>query len=102
MARDYLERRGLQTLHCNYRCKLGEVDLIMQDGEELVFVEVRYRDSNSHGGAAATVTPAKQRRLIRTANHYLQRHGVDCPCRIDVVAIDGDHLDWLISAIEEC
>jgi putative endonuclease len=67
----------------NFRCKGGEIDLVMQDGEALVFVEVRKRADQRHGGAAASITPAKQKRLIVAAQHYLQRYRMPPPCRFD-------------------
>lgn len=71
----------------------------MQDGDVLVFVEVRLRAVRSHGGAAASVTPAKQRKLILAAQHYLQRYRMPPACRFDVIAIDGDETDWIRDAI---
>lgn len=100
VARAWLERRGLRLVEANFRCKLGEIDLIMRDGPELVFVEVRQRAGRTHGGAAASITPAKLRRLVRAAEFYLLRFPHTPPCRFDVVAIDGDQLDWLRNAIE--
>jgi putative endonuclease len=100
----YLERHGLMLVERNFRCKGGEIDLIMrqraQGCETLVFVEVRKRADASHGGAAASVTGAKQRRLIVAAQVYLQRYKKPPACRFDVVAIDGKALDWLQNAIE--
>jgi putative endonuclease len=100
VARDYLERRGLRLVEANFRCKGGEIDLVMRDGDELVFVEVRQRADRRHGGAAASITPAKLRRLARAAQYYLLRFPHTPPCRFDVVAIDGGQLDWLRNAIE--
>lgn len=81
--------------------RAGEVDLIMQAGDgTLVFVEVRARAGTSHGGAAASVTASKQRRLVYAAQHYLLRHASPPPCRFDVVAIDGAELIWLQAAFE--
>ncbi len=81
--------------------RAGEVDLIMSDRDgTLVFVEVRARAGMSHGGAAASVTAAKQAKLIYAAQHYLQRHASPPPCRFDVVAIDGDALTWLQAAFD--
>ena len=77
---------GLRLVERNFRCKGGEIDLIMQDGSTLVFVEVRKRADQRHGGAAASVTPAKQARLILAAQLYLQRylqlHPVTPACRV--------------------
>ena len=96
----HLRQHGLQLVERNFLCKGGEIDLIMQDGATLVFVEVRKRARRDFGGAAASVTPAKQRRLIGAAQIFLQRYRQPPPCRFDVVAIDGDALDWLRNAIE--
>ena len=99
-ALEHLQRQGLRLVESNFRCKCGEIDLIMRDGEVLVFVEVRQREGMSHGGAAASITPAKIRRVVRAAQTYLLRFPRMPPCRIDVVAIDGDKLDWLEDAIQ--
>jgi putative endonuclease len=87
-----LEGHGLTCLARNYLTRDGEVDLIMRDGHELVFVEVRYRASSRFGGAAASITPAKRQRIVRAARHFLAtRRGYGgAPCRFDVVAYDGD------------
>ena len=104
-ALQHLLRQGLRLIQRNYRvaagprARGGEVDLIMgeRDGT-LVFVEVRARADRKHGGAAASVTHGKQRRVIYAAQHYLQRHATPPPCRFDVVAIDDDSLEWLRGA----
>jgi len=88
-AREFLEHQGLVTVSRNYNCKLGEIDLIMRHGDTLVFVEVRGRRSQRFGSPAETVTPAKQNRLIRTAQVFLSAHPrfLDWPCRFDVLAL---------------
>ena len=96
----HLKRHGLALVEANFTCKGGEIDLVMRDGDTLVFVEVRQRADSRHGGAAASITPAKIRRLVRAAQVYLQRFSSTPPCRFDVVAIDGDQMDWLRNAIE--
>ena len=104
-ALDHLVQQGLRLESRNYRLAGGprqrgaEIDLIMRtpDGT-LVFVEVRSRHSISHGGAAASVSYAKQQRIVRAAQHYLQRLATPPPCRFDVVAIDGGRLQWLPGA----
>jgi putative endonuclease len=95
----YLQQHGLRLIERNFLCKGGELDLIMQDGEVLVFVEVRKRADRNHGGAAASITPAKQKRLITAAQHYLQRYRMPPACRFDVIAIDGDETAWIRDAI---
>ncbi|WP_036171310.1 YraN family protein [Massilia sp. 9096] len=99
-ARVYLERHGLVMIESNFRCKLGEIDLVMRDGATLVFVEVRQRAAGSQVSAAASITPAKIRRLVRAAQVYLQRLQRLPPCRFDVVAIDGRSVEWIRNAIE--
>jgi putative endonuclease len=96
----HLVQNGLTLVERNFRCKGGEIDLIMLDGATLVFVEVRKRADRRHGGAAASVTAAKQRRLIIAAQIYLHRYKLPPPCRFDVVAIDGAQMSWLRNAIE--
>jgi putative endonuclease len=96
----FLQERGLSLVEANFRCKAGEIDLIMRDGDALVFVEVRQRAAGSQVGAAASIGPAKMRRIVRAAQVYLQGLGRLPPCRIDVVAIDGDQLEWLRNAIQ--
>lgn len=106
----HLLLNGLTLVERNFRCKGGEIDLVMHEQRRnradprseptLVFVEVRKRASLQHGGAAASVTAAKQRRLIIAAQTFLQRYKMPPTCRFDVVAIDGDTLTWLKNAIE--
>jgi putative endonuclease len=101
-ARRYLEGLGLRTVARNVHSRFGEIDLIMQHGQTLVFVEVRYRRSSRFGGAVASIDTKKQRRLIATAQGYLQRHPHDGPCRFDVVAIGAppNGVEWLQNAFE--
>ena len=99
-AEQFLQRQGLKLLQRNYLCKLGEIDLIMRDGDQLVFVEVRYRKDASFGLAQETVTPAKQRKLLRAAQYYLQLNfAADPPSRFDVVAVHQHQpLEWIQNA----
>lgn len=86
-----LERLGYAILDQRYRTRGGEIDIVAQDGETIVFVEVKVRQTPEMGTAAEAVTPAKQRRLVAMAVDYLARHDMhDRPCRFDVVAIDGE------------
>lgn len=73
-ARQYLGRQGLQPLESNYRCRGGEIDLIMRDTGTICFIEVRFRKSLAFGGASASITPAKQRRIVKAALYYLSTH----------------------------
>ncbi|NNG24951.1 YraN family protein [Telluria aromaticivorans] len=95
----HLKRQGLVLAEENFRCKGGEIDLVMRDGDTFVFVEVRQRADTEHGGAAASITPPKIRRLVRAAQCYLLRFSTTPPCRFDVVAIDGSHIEWLQDVI---
>ena len=111
LAAEYLAARGLRLLQRNFKTPGrggGEIDLIMRapDGT-LVFVEVRQRASSSHGGAGASITEVKQRRIIFAARHYLQRLASLPPCRFDVVLVQGvsksddsPTLEWLQSAFD--
>lgn len=98
-ALHHLEKQGLKLVERNFRCKGGEIDLIMQDGKGLVFVEVRKRAGGGFGGAAASVTARKQARLVIAAQTFLQRYKTPPACRFDVVAIDAGTMDWLQNVI---
>ena len=93
-AFQFLLRHGLKPVARNYRCRGGEIDLVMLDGGTLALVEVRYRATQEFGGAAASVTWRKQRRIVFAARHLLKaRHElVKLPARFDVIAITG--ADW--------
>jgi putative endonuclease len=99
-AADYLVRQGLKLVTRNFRCRGGEIDLIMHDGETLVFVEVRSRSRADFGGAAASITASKQARIILAARHYLAQNAVDAPCRFDAVLLQAGQLQWLPAAFE--
>ncbi|MBB3227687.1 putative endonuclease [Luteibacter sp. Sphag1AF] len=102
-ARRYLEAQGLDLIETNYRTRAGEIDLIMADGQTIVFVEVRVRRSRGFGGAAASVTRTKQQKLAQAASHWLLNHGRHAarPCRFDVIAFEGDGPpDWIRGAFE--
>lgn len=96
----HLERAGLKLLARNFRCPQGEIDLVMDDRDTLVFVEVRYRHSNAFGSPAETVGRHKQARLRAAAGHYLVKHAVDRICRFDVVAVSSSEprVEWLRDA----
>jgi putative endonuclease len=100
LALHYLHAKGLMHVESNFRRPFGEIDLIMQDHATLVFVEVRSRAKGRFGGAAASVTESKQRRLRLAAQAYLQRYQVPPPCRFDVIAIDAGSIEWLKNVIE--
>lgn len=101
----HLSGRGLRLLERNFRCPRGEIDLVMADGRQLVFVEVRYRRGSGFGDGAESVDRRKQGRLLTAARYYLQdRNGPESACRFDVVAITGPRhapeIQWIPSAFE--
>ncbi len=101
----HLQDRGLRLLARNYRTPGrggGEIDLVMREPDgTLVFVEVRKRASRSHGGAFASVSAIKQRRIVFAARHYLLRlRGDPPPCRFDVIGMEGDSIQWLRAAFD--
>ena len=106
-ALKHLLRQGLTLVARNYRLAGGprargaEIDLILRDSDgTLVFVEVRARADGRAGGAAASITGVKQRRIVRAAQHYLMRLPQWPPCRFDVVAIEGERLEWIRAAFD--
>ena len=103
LAAEFLQGRGLTILVRNYRCRLGEIDLVARDGDTTVFVEVRQRASNAFGGAAASITAKKRMRLLRAARFYLSRLKATPACRFDALLVEGDppRIDWIRDAFGE-
>jgi putative endonuclease len=109
-AKHYLLRKGLTFIDQNYRCKYGEIDLIMRDKKITVFVEVRYRKSEHFGSGAETVDYHKQRKLLATASHYLQNNtkAAKHACRFDVISLSATastgtgyySVQWIADAIQ--
>jgi putative endonuclease len=96
-----LQQHGLKLITRNYRCRFGEIDLLLQEGETLVFVEVRMRSSTDFGGPAASIDARKQAKLIRAAQHYLAALAHIPPCRFDAVLLSSsDHIEWVKNAFE--
>lgn len=97
-----MRKKGLEIKAQNYRCRLGEIDLIALDGSCLVFVEVKYRASIKNGGALAAVDRHKQQVIGRVAQNYLLRYygSIDIPCRFDVVGIEGKTIHWVKNAFD--
>ena len=103
LALSFLKKQGLKAHQQNYHCRFGEIDLIMLDQDYLVFVEVRHRRSQEYGGALESVDRRKQGKLRRTAEYYLIRSKkTDCPCRFDILCVNGDlnspDIDWIQNA----
>ncbi|MET0611250.1 YraN family protein [Pseudomonas caspiana] len=106
-ALQHLQQQGLQLIAQNWLCKRGELDLVMLDGDTVVFVEVRYRRHSAWGGALESVDFRKQQKLVLAAQLFLQNETrwADAACRFDVVAIEGDplggpSLNWIKHAFE--
>lgn len=105
LALDYLQHEGLQLLQRNFRCKAGEIDLVMLHRTTLVFIEVRFRNSALHGSPVATITRDKQRKLLLAARYFLLGHAEHHhrSCRFDVVGVmpdasGGSSFDWVPDA----
>jgi putative endonuclease len=100
IAAGYLQRKGLSLIETNYRCRWGEIDLVLRDRDTIVFTEVKLRRSRSFGGATYSVTPRKQTRIIAAARHYLAGKK-ETPCRFDVVLleqIEPPRIEWIRDA----
>tara|TARA_R100001244_G_scaffold21048_10_gene22438 strand:+ start:2367 stop:2741 length:375 start_codon:yes stop_codon:yes gene_type:complete len=107
LARQHLEQHGLRLLAQNWRCRRGELDLVMLHADTVVFVEVRYRRHTAWGGAAESVDARKREKLITAATYFLQQESRwgKYPCRFDVIAINADgnsppRLNWIQNAFE--
>lgn len=99
-ACEYLEKNGIKIIERNFRCKLGEIDVIGSDGAYLIFFEIKYRKNDTKGYAPEAVGYKKQKRICKVSDYYRMIHGcpADTPIRFDVVAIDGAHIEWFRNA----
>lgn len=104
IACEFLVRQGYEILERNYRCRIGEIDIIARDGEYLVFLEVKYRAKDGCGQAVYAVSAKKQQVISKVAAFYLLRSRMpeSIPCRFDVVAVDGNKLRLYKNAFEYC
>lgn len=102
-AETWLRKAGYQIICRNFRARTGEIDLIAKDKEYLCFIEVKYRASGQKGMPAESITPAKMRRITRTAQFYMLSHHIpqDTPCRFDAVVILGDEITLIKNAFDE-
>lgn len=103
LALQYLESQGLKEIETNYHAPCGEIDLIMKDDDALIFIEVRFRQQEGFGSSIETITPSKQRRIIRTAQHYLQKNDLldEVDCRFDVIGLTtNDKIIWIKDAFQ--
>lgn len=108
-AKKFLLQQGLRFIEENYFCRKGEIDLIMQDKQQLVFIEVKFRRNNSHGSGAEAVTLQKRLKIISAARHYLHQHHLTevISCRFDVVSLNPTsnkrapfNIEWLANAFD--
>lgn len=104
-AQKFLELKGMKFICANFTCRLGEIDLIMQHNETIVFVEVKYRQSSQFGGAISAISASKTKKITNSAQYYLQQQNLNAyntSCRFDVVAIEGNiespQITWLTNA----
>ncbi|MCW8933322.1 MAG: YraN family protein [Gammaproteobacteria bacterium] len=101
-ALNYLTKNGLKLIEKNFNSRYGEIDLIMQHQNAVVFIEVRYRKNEDYGGAKASVTPTKQNKIQKTALYYMQKKGREMNARFDVIAISGEYsnltIEWIKNA----
>ncbi len=106
LAATFLMSHGLKLVTQNYHCRFGEIDLIMQDAKTLIFIEVRLRSNSQFGSAGASITPQKQRKLITTAQHYLQQYEQtygNYACRFDAILMnktDLQNIKWVRNAFD--
>lgn len=102
LAGAYLEQQGYEILEYNFRCHMGEIDIVAKDGEYLVFIEVKYRSDSRKGNPLEAVDIRKQRIISKVASYYCLTHGYreNTPCRFDVVAIDGVEYMLIKNAFE--
>lgn len=93
----FLKANGCTLVARNWHCAFGEIDLIVKNGNMILFVEVKYRKSSSFGGAACSITPSKLLKLQKSAAFYLQQNGLNnAPCRLDAVLIQGNQTpEWV-------
>ena len=102
LALNYLIKNGLKLIEQNFNSRYGEIDLIMQHQNSVVFIEVRYRKNENFGGAKASVTPTKQNKIQKTALYYMQKQGREFNARFDVVAMSGEYnnltIEWIKNA----
>ncbi len=103
-ACDYLRKQGYQIIKQNYRCKVGEVDIIARDGEYLVFVEVKYRKNAIHGMPQESVTFAKQKKISATAGYYMMTHHIkeNTSVRFDVISVLDEEVALIKNAFPYC
>jgi putative endonuclease len=103
LAETFLKKQGLKLIANNYHCAYGEIDLIMQDKNTLVFIEVRLRTNSQFGSPGESITFKKQQKIIKTAQYYLQQHNTQQDCRFDAVLLNKQNvanIEWIRNAFE--
>ncbi|MGH1541837.1 MAG: YraN family protein [Arenicella sp.] len=105
LALNFLEKRGLKLVQQNFHCRFGEIDIIMQDQQTLVFVEVKFRQSTDYGHPLESITADKLTKLKKTASYYLMKNKLDAvACRFDVLGLSGDlstpTINWIKNALD--
>jgi len=101
LACQYLLKQGLHLVDKNFRCKYGELDLIMKDSETLVIVEVRFRKSNKYGGALESISKKKQSRIITTTQYFISSNKINSQVRFDVITMSSDtDINWIKNAFQ--
>lgn len=100
IAADYLKANGYEILERNFYSRYGEIDIIAQENNVLVFVEVKYRKNSSYGYPEESVNVYKQKRIIRSAKYYIYKMGIpeECPCRFDIVIVNGNNISCIKDA----
>lgn len=97
-TKEFLCQNGVEILEMNYRCRIGEIDIIGKDAECLVFFEVKYRKNVDFGSPFEAITKKKQNTIIKVANYYLMNSEYKGLCRFDCIGICGDKIEWLKNA----
>lgn len=102
LAGAFLEQLGYEIMEYNFRCRLGEIDIIARDGEYLVFAEVKYRKTAEYGSPALAVNRKKQQTISRVAAFYCYTNGIGetAPCRFDVISVCGKEIKVIKNAFE--
>lgn len=100
----YLIEQGYEILQYNFRCRIGEIDIVAKDGSYLVFVEVKYRKDSGSGSPLEAVDPRKQKKISKVASYYCLTHGLGetTPCRFDVAAVLGNEICIIKNAFDYC
>lgn len=100
LAAEYLQEQGYQILEQNFRCRMGEIDMIASHDGAIIFIEVKYRSSREYGMAVEAVSQTKQRTIHKVAMYYLvtKLHRSDVECRFDVIGIDGEQITHIVNA----